>query len=453
VISKLPLVVVAMLVVSGVAFVAVGPAASASAPTQRLGFWLQESNPFPPAQTFFNAMFLTPPYPSSLEVMIFAPFQDEINGYNPSSTGSYTSYSISYWGQIAQMADSYPNIRLVFDVAFIPSSSTYGISDYSAIVNGLSKYPSVYGLGVDGEYTPETSSLMASAMSYVTSAGKQFVNYYAAPGMVPSGGYNIVHTNFPEGNSGGYDQVGTLTNGDAQTIGIDSGYYAAFSYPGTVTCPIGPSAMNSKTAGWNQCVISTELATAVSVTPASERQFLEFGVGFSSSGSFTGVSGQTTNQLWDNPTLRNWIWTDPNYQGHFVLSTGSVSVSTTTSVAPVTTTTTSTTTSHTTTVTSTTTKVTSTTSTTSTSDSTSVSYSLATYVQCPSGIQYCGGATPVGVGDWPAGSVATLTANPYGGYVLSYWSICTSSCTSYSSNPLQLTMSANTKATAVFVTG
>jgi len=436
---------VALLMVSAAIFVAAvpSPSASANAPTQRLGFWLQDSNSFPPAQTFFNAMFLTPPYPSSMEVMIFAPLQDQINGYSPSSSISYTTQAISYWGQIAQMADSYPNIRLVFDVAFNPSSSVYGLSDYLAIVNGLSKYSSVYGMGVDGEYTPETLALMTSAMSYVKDAGKLFVNYYATTGDIPTGGYAILHTNFPEG-AGSYDQVGTLQDGSSQAIGLDSGFYASFPYPGTSSCPIGPSAVNSNTAGWNQCVISTEISAAASFSPSSERQFLELCVGFSSSGSFTGVSGETTNQLWDNPTLRNWIWTAPSYQGNFILSTGSDPATTTTSTTVDPTTTTSTTVSHTTT---------STTTTTST-DPTSASYTLSTYVQCPEGIAYCGGATPVGVNvEYSSGTQVKLMASSYGGFELSSWSVCTSTCTTYTANPLLLTITADTKVTANFISG
>jgi hypothetical protein len=67
-------------------------------------------------------------------------------------------------------------------------------------------------------------------------------------------------------------------------------------------------------------VVSTELAKVMTFSPVSARQFLEIDVGFSANGTFTGVSGQVTNQLWDNPVLRNWIWTDPNYQSDFALA-------------------------------------------------------------------------------------------------------------------------------------
>jgi hypothetical protein len=291
--------------------------------TQRLGFWLQESDimQYYSPSAFFDAMFMTPPYPSSMEVMIFGVLQDQTNSRTPGAAGSYTASSISYWGQVAQLAESYPKIRLVFEIAFNASSTTYGLPAFETIVNALGQYSSVYGLGVEGEYTsPETLSLMTTAMSYVSAVGKQFINYYPARNVLPPGATYIIHTNFPGGDVGGYDQVGTLRLTNTTVVGIDSGYYANFQFPSTVACPIGKSAINASTAGWNQCVVSTELSTTVSFSPASARQFLEVDVGFWSNGSFVGVSGQTTNQLWDNPTLRNWLWTDPSYQTSFVLA-------------------------------------------------------------------------------------------------------------------------------------
>jgi hypothetical protein len=297
-------------------------------PSQRLGFWLQESNimgSYTPS-SFFNAMFLTPPYPSTMEVMVFAIQQDETNNHGCTLTSPYVNASLRYWGQVAQIADSYPNIRLVFEIAFDPSSGgsgVYGLGCFNSVVQALGQYSSVYGMGVEGEYTQAsrgmTESEMQTAMNDVTATGKLFINYYP-PVPIPPGGYEITHTNFPGGDAGGYDQVGTLQNYVSQSVGLDSGYYADFQFPGTVTCPIARSAMNSSTAGWNQCVVSTELSAAVNFSPLSARQFLEIDAGFSSSGSFTGVSGQTTNQLWDNPTLRNWIWTDPDYLGNFILA-------------------------------------------------------------------------------------------------------------------------------------
>jgi hypothetical protein len=302
-----------------------------AAPTKYFGFWLQEGDIYQhySASAFFNAMFLTPPYPSSVEVMIFGPLQNEKSNLGCSTSAYYTGTSVSYWNSVASLADSYPNIRLIFDIAFDPSSSVYGLSCFKSVVNALATHSSVYGLGIEGEYTrPQTPSLYTTAQGYVTAYGKQFINYYAAKGVIPSGGYSITHTNFPGGDAGGYDQVGTLQNYDSQTVGIDSGYYSSFPFPGTVTCPVGVTAMNGATAGWNQCVVNTEFSTASTFSPASARTYLEIDVGFSSSGSFTGVSKQTTNQLWDNPTLRGWItsWLAVN-PGTYLKSNGATTSS------------------------------------------------------------------------------------------------------------------------------
>jgi len=427
------------------------PLVASSDPTadHRLGFWLQEGNVMSQysAQTFFDTMFLTAPYPSSVEVMIFSIQQAESNGQPCSSASSYISGSENYWGTVAQMADSYPNIQLVYEIAFIPSSSTYGLSCFETFASYLAQYASVYGIGIEGEYTNSnnglTQTMVNSAYSYVNGLGKQFVNYYLTDNgyAIPSGGSEIGQTNFPGGDSGGYDQVGSLSDyTSSYDIGLSSGYYANFQFPGTVTCPIGASAMTSSTAGWNQCVEQTEVSTALQ-QPSGTRAFVEFDVGFSTS-YFTGVSGQSTEQVFDNPTLRNWIWTDPNYQPNFILSTSSPTTTTTSTSSTTSTTSTSTT--------STSTKSTSTTATTSSSSSTG-SYTLSTFVACPTGVSSCGTTSPSGSTDYAPGAQVTLTATPAPGYQFSSWTICTDACKPITGNPLSFAISTSGNATANFV--
>ncbi len=324
--------------------------------SHRLGFWLQEADIIKytwqggyqqqgathPAQLFFNSMFLTPPYPSSAEIMIFAILQAKNNNQGCATTSGYIGNSIGFWGDLASLANSY-NIQLNYEIAFDVSGGTYGLSCFNSMVQAFGGYSSIYGLGVEGEYTfGVTDAQMQTAQGYVTATGKQFVNYYIH-GPTQQWGSTIAHTNFPGGDAGGYDQVGTLGIGGPGIIGLSSGYYASFQFPGSVTCPVGATAMSSATGGWNQCVVSTELSTAIA-QPASSRQFLEFAVGFSSSGNFAGVSGQSTNQLWDNPTLRNWIATDPNYAGFITSGGGSNPPPSTTTASTSTTTITSATT-------------------------------------------------------------------------------------------------------------
>jgi hypothetical protein len=331
-VTKFPYFVVAILFISAFSVAFVVPTAAATTQSRRLGFWLQEGDitrgpwagGYSPT-TFFNTMFLTPPYPSSVEVMLFAILQAKTNNQGCDTGGGFIGNSLNYWGTVSQLADSYPNIRLVFEIAFDAAnggSGPYGLDCFNSVVQSLARYSSVYGLGVEGEYTyPETGLMLQSAMNDVTAAGRQFINYYSNAA-IPSGSFNIAHTNFPGGDGGGYDQVSTLRKADSQTVGLDSGYYASFPFPGAMTCPIAAVAVTALTAGFNQCVISTELSTALSLS-TSQRQFLELDPGFSSSGYFTGASGQSTNQLWDNPTLRNWIWNDPNYLPNFIQSTSS----------------------------------------------------------------------------------------------------------------------------------
>ena len=303
-----------------------------------LGFWVQEPNieqstsqggygvgGANPAELFFNTMFLTPPYPSSLEVVTTAILLDESSGFVPGNGGSFTSSSLAFWGNLASLADAYPNIKLVFEVAFNSGSSVYGVSAFKLVTDSLATHSSVYGIGVDGEHSNITSASLQSACADVVAAGKQCVNYYISQINVvePPAGYEIRSTNFPE--QGG--QVGELQLGGTATVGLASGYYDHFPFPSNFTCPIGPdvvpppdSPLSLQPQGWNQCVVSTELNATVSFSPSSERQFLELAVGFAQT-PFTGASGMSTNQLWDNPVLRNWIWTSPVYRSNFLLST------------------------------------------------------------------------------------------------------------------------------------
>ena len=293
--------------------------AGKSAMGRRLGFWMQEADPmktYTPLQ-FFNQYFLTPPYPSSLEIMIFGPL-------NPSPS---EQNSIAYWSQVASLADRYPNIDIEAMVAFNMSSQ---VSDLKNYVNAFKSHPSIYSIGVEGEYaTNQNLANMQSAMNMITASGKQFVNYYVSTSIVPNGGYIIGHTNFPGGDSGGSDQVGTLTLYQTSPyIGEDSGYYSRFSFPGSLTCPIGADASNRSTWQWNQCAVDTIINTSLTI-PFQYRQFVNLVAGFPSPkfSIFKDTAGISTAQLWDNPTFRSWIWSNPSYSANFVLSTNGTSLS------------------------------------------------------------------------------------------------------------------------------
>ena len=297
--------------------------AGASSLGRHLGFWMQEGNPMTTytPQQFFDQYFLTSPYPSSLEVMVFG----------PQNGAAAEQASINYWTQVAALTDKYPAIEMEFMIAYDMSSQTADLQNY---VNAFKSHPSVYSVGVEGEYaTNQNLANMQTAMNIITSSGKQFVNYYVGASIVPSGGYIIGHTNFPGGDSGGSDQVGTLSLYQSSPyIGEDSGYYATFSFPGSLTCPIGASASSSSTWQWNQCVVDTIISTSLTIS-SQYRQFVNLVAGFPSPlfSTFTDSGGIKTSQLWDNPTLRSWIWNNPSYSANFVLSTAPSSSSSSTS--------------------------------------------------------------------------------------------------------------------------
>jgi hypothetical protein len=327
------LLVLSLIVISGVSIFLAPPVASANSPPRSLGFWLVDSSlqnctweggyqlcgSSHPAQLFFNSMFLTPPYPSSAEILLLGIQSDHEAHIRPTSPGSFTQRNIAFFANLASLADSHPNIKLIFEVAFIPGNPTYGYSALQLYLNAFKSHPSVYAIGIDYEQTKlilgrdMTMGEVRTTMNYVTSTGKEFISYYIPTSILPSGALQIFHTNFPSST----DPESDLLLTGPTIVGISSGYYSTNPFPGSASCPIP---LIDSHLNWNKCLVSTELSKAASL-PSFTRQFLEFSTGFSSSGSFKGVSTLYTNQLWDNPTLRNWIWTDPNYAS-FVTSIG-----------------------------------------------------------------------------------------------------------------------------------
>ncbi len=280
-----------------------------------LGFWLQEGNimGYMNASNFVSQYFGTPPYPSSLEIMTFGPYLDGLKGGNGSRN---TQASINYWTQVANLADEYDNVHIEYMIA-INMSIPREYSLFQQEVQALQPYPSIYSIGVEGEYSPnKTLQNMTTLMGYVNAVERPFVSYsFGIPlSDLPHGAYLIQHTNFPNSiNQGSYSQITTLNFGTtSQYVGLSSGYYYPSTFPSAMTCPISANGENSTTQGWNQCVIDTVMRSALNNSPPA-RQFLNLVVGFANTQS-------NSNQLWMNATLRNWIWSDPLYQDNFVLS-------------------------------------------------------------------------------------------------------------------------------------
>ncbi len=386
-------------------------ATSPSNADRHFGFWVSGNligKPFYPSPTVFaDAMFLTPPYPSSAEFMMFGAYKDIQAGTSNPADGQFTASDLGELDGIASVADSYPNIEINVMVALGDLSSPLALKYFQYYTSNLAPYPSIYSIGLEGEYSSNvTVSNETPLMQAAQAAGKQYIDYYKNSGV----GSIIGHTNWPDGDFEGL--LGSFTGGSY--VGISSGYDSNFPFPGICSLPSNPDDNNPSICGWTQAEVGAELQYAVQ-QPTANRQFVQFTAGADSSGSFTGVSGQTTTEMWDNPILRNWIWTDPNYQGNFVLSTSPVTSSTSTASS-----TRNSTSSESSTQTTQTTKSTSTTDTTSATFSSSVvssstisrtetsSEPVTSTSQGPYSLEVVGGCNSTGSGVYSPGSVVTV---------------------------------------------
>jgi len=413
---------VLVILVSMSFFIQTFPTMATSPPAsgRHFGFWISGNligKPFYPSPTVFaDALFLTPPYPSSAEFMMFGAYKDIQAGTSNPSNGQFTASDLNELDGIASVADSYPNIQINVMVALGDLSNPLALQYFQFYVSNLASHPSIYSIGLEGEYSSDvTVANEMPLMQAAQAAGKQYIDYYKTSGI----GTIIGHTNWPDGDFEGL--LGSFTGGSY--VGISSGYDSDFPFLGVCPLPSNPDTNNPSSCGWTQSEVGAELQYAVD-QPIASRQFVQFTAGADSSGSFTGVSGQTTTEMWDNPTLRNWIWTNPNYQGNFVLSTSAVtsSSSTTSSTTRSTTsqssthTTRSTSTSDTTSVTSTSTSsitITSTSFTSTMPSSTTTvtatsSEPTSSTSQGPYSLEVVGGCNSTGSGLYSPGVVAAV---------------------------------------------
>jgi len=315
-ISKLKvLLLMWLLVLFSLAFAV--PQASAAVPNRHFGFWVSGNlmgKPFYPSPTVFaDAMFLTPPYPSSAEFMMFGALKDIQAGTTNPANGQFTASDLKELDGIAAVTDAYPNIEINVMVALGGLSNPLAQTYFKYYANNLASHRSIYSIGLEGEFSSNvTPALERPLMLAAQAAGKQYIDYYKTSGI----GTIIGHTNWPDGDFEGL--LGGFTS--SGTVGISSGFDKPLPFPGVCALPSNPDNYNPSTCGWTQQEIAAELQYAVD-EPVTNRVFVHLVAASDSGGKFKGVSGQLTTEMWDNPTLRNWIWTNPNYQGNFILST------------------------------------------------------------------------------------------------------------------------------------
>jgi hypothetical protein len=302
---------------------------------------------------FAHQMFLTPPYPSTMEWMLFGAVSCIREGL-PVTSCSGVENDLSYTDGILAVTDRFPNIQILPQIGLYDLSSAHlalALTYFQYYADNFKGHQSVYGVGVESEYTENiTLSAMTDLKAIASGDGLQFISYgqSISTDELPSGAYLLGHSNYPVGDG---QWVLFWFENEGQDVGISTGYDSYTAFPETRPIPSFFTSMDSISPpiGWSQAVIHVILndtilgkpdeGSAYDAPPASLRQYVDlcvgedgtWGGGIGSAVWFTDTAGVSTYMLWDNATLRNWIWTDPDYQSNFVLSTSPVATTTTSS--------------------------------------------------------------------------------------------------------------------------
>ena len=334
--------------------------------------------------TFFHAMFMTSPYPSTKQLTLNNGIVD-VTGYTPEIL------------QLIQLAAPYPNIKIGIDVAFDVSNPTQW-AQFTNSLNSWASSPYSSAIGYVGFAIEQLNIVTTSQNSTwqqhafpmmaarISSTPIQFVSYYpqGLKGGSSSSGWPtayqfMVHTNYPEGdnanvlNSGvGQANIVGITHGSDghqifpaigcnfqgvpnwSTRSFANGFYPS-SFPSGVLSSLYSPCDNiiPGTTGFPPTI--DQALGQDNSNPLANRQwdnFIAGGMGTQNGdgyppATFIGVSGVSTSFLWDHPTYRQemtqWLANTPN---SFLTSTGSA-ITTTSSTSSTTTTSTSRTTTNT----------------------------------------------------------------------------------------------------------
>ncbi|MDA4123983.1 MAG: hypothetical protein OK438_00840 [Thaumarchaeota archaeon] len=264
--------------------------------TYRLGFWIDERDMWSgvglnwTSQQFVTNYFLTAPYPSA---MLFATAMTPTGPNAPSAIGE------ALWlSRVASLAQSQGlNVRIVILFFVNLSGGTInGVPDQTTLLtqymSALGSHTNIAGCEYEREYYGNTVAEVAGFRTIINGAGYTNV---VDPSMM---------SNFPSDPVLDYSSYpyfgGTIPSSlpsGSSSIGI--GY-------GETGAPTG----STPTPAWTQ----TSVQAIVDTSPADPYVLVYAGAGYL-------PAGQPSTRMWNWPTLRNWIWTDSNYQQDFVLST------------------------------------------------------------------------------------------------------------------------------------
>jgi hypothetical protein len=246
---------------------------------RRLGFW--QAHPCEYGSFDYVKYFNTPPFPAFMEYCA-----TDYEKWSTSIMQSPTSPFIT----MLKYADANKNIKIAVMLGGLDLTSPTKINSLKTFCSLMKSHRSISSIGVETEYA---SFLLTDKNNWTTlrdvinSYGFPFVSYRPDKGQpfmsATEGMYYMGHTNYPI-----QDPETTLDNyQDPAAVGLSSGYWG---YPNELSY-------------WTSFVTSNIIAHTVAHTVNCRL--------------YTALCLKE----WDNASLRSWIWTDPNYQKNFILST------------------------------------------------------------------------------------------------------------------------------------
>jgi hypothetical protein len=255
------------------------------------------------AQGFFNNYFLTSPYPAAIQwTTTLAP----TGACSPGASGE-----ISLLSGIAQIANGYPNIKIIilFFVSYLGPWNNQGtvinqnqLNTFDSFLASLKGDSSIEGIQPELEYLQDPSG-NACGLSCVTSAViNAFNNAVTSYGLTPIA-YNqgdtrdypitLDYSGYPYCSGAGCAPPSSLSS--SKSIGIG---YGLTGPPST-----GPI--------WTQSVIDN----IVDNSPSNSQFVLAYCIADTNNSALNGYTA-----LWMTPTLRGWVWSDPYYVANFTLA-------------------------------------------------------------------------------------------------------------------------------------
>jgi uncharacterized protein (TIGR03437 family) len=269
---------------------------------------VQQIDYYPNPDSFLETYFGTPPYPAVLDIMV--PI-DRL-------------WKCEDWiVAVSHGAQNYPHAEIhlytYFDLANEAQWTAFGI-----FLNRLQDTAVTY-TGLDGEHVTYGAAWPNNAISHlwqtgaisntqlinlfdraagvVTARGIAFLCYYLVFGDASFRGRYLKMAHIPWPNN--MRESGLDLNNTPDFLGMKPGAIVNQQFPGNPP-PDDPNQI----VQYGECDWTHEAVRRVFIhTVAGERGYTIFGSGIAMS-SFTGVSGVQTPHLWDNPLLRQWVWSE-----------------------------------------------------------------------------------------------------------------------------------------------